>query len=126
MKRVFSALAIVLILAGCAGQKKVIQSEPIEVKAVAPVVTEVPVQEGTIPTTEHYFVTYGDTLWDIAAVKYRDAFQWPSIWHANRDQISDPDIIEVGQNLVIPRDSSVEEARLEASDWPPYKAHKKH
>lgn len=40
------------------------------------------------------------SYWEI----YNDARQWPKIYRANRDQISDPDLIYPGQVLAIPRD----------------------
>ena len=106
--------------AGCAGQKKAIESDPILAGEQS-----VPMQ--VAQDVEHYVVEFGDTLWDIAAAKYHDAFQWPILYHANRDQISNPDLIEVGQRLVIPRAPSLAaSARQEASDWPPYHKHRKH
>jgi hypothetical protein len=43
-------------------------------------------------------------LWNIARKPtiYDNAFHWPKIWQANRDQIKNPDIIYPGQNLKIP------------------------
>jgi nucleoid-associated protein YgaU len=40
------------------------------------------------------------SYWEI----YDDARQWPRIFEANRDQISDPDLIVPNQVLTIPRD----------------------
>lgn len=40
------------------------------------------------------------SYWEI----YNDARQWPKIFQANRDQISDPDLIYPDQVLTIPRD----------------------
>ena len=41
---------------------------------------------------------------------YDDAFLWPLIYKANRDQIKDPKEIFSGQMLMIPRDKSRDEA----------------
>ncbi|MGL1936653.1 MAG: LysM peptidoglycan-binding domain-containing protein [Fibrobacterales bacterium] len=46
-----------------------------------------------------------DCLWRIAENDeiYGDAFKWPQIYSANKDQIKDPDLIFPGQELVIPQ-----------------------
>jgi nucleoid-associated protein YgaU len=44
-------------------------------------------------------VIAGDTLSKIAKRYYGDANQYPRIFEANRDQLSDPDKIRVGQEL---------------------------
>lgn len=49
-----------------------------------------------------YSVQSGDSLWKIAKNHYGDGGQYMKIFYANRDQISDPDRINVGQQLVIP------------------------
>src|SRR5215204_4360273 len=57
-----------------------------------------------IPTDDValYTVVAGDTLRKIAQQFYGDEAQWPRIFNANRDQIDDPDVIQVGQVLRIP------------------------
>jgi nucleoid-associated protein YgaU len=72
-----------------------------------------------------YTVKKGDELHTIAGRKeiYNDSYQWPLIYKANRDQIRDPRMIFAGQNLVIPRDITVEElrdARKQAGAPAPY------
>jgi nucleoid-associated protein YgaU len=49
-----------------------------------------------------YTVKAGDSLSKIAKALYGDAGRWPEIFEANKDQISDPDVIRVGQELRIP------------------------
>jgi LysM domain len=49
-----------------------------------------------------YNVTAGDTLSKIAKRFYGDANQYKQIFDANRDQLSDPDKIKVGQQLRLP------------------------
>jgi len=46
-----------------------------------------------------------DCLWNIAKKPtiYDNAWLWPKIWQGNRDQITDPDVIEPGQKLRIPQ-----------------------
>ena len=44
----------------------------------------------------------GDNLWDLAYRHYKDGYLWPLILQANKDQISNPDLIEPGEKLKIP------------------------
>lgn len=64
-----------------------------------------PVPEATTGTSgqeQTYTVVAGDSLSKIAKRYYGDANQWPRIHEANRDQISNPDLIHPGQRLKIP------------------------
>jgi len=45
----------------------------------------------------------GDTLSKLAKVHLDDAKRYMEIFNANRDQLSDPNLIKVGQKLVIPK-----------------------
>jgi len=57
----------------------------------------------TAPTaTQTYTVNKGDTLSKIAKEFYGSANRWHEIFDANRDQISNPDLIKPGQVLKIP------------------------
>ncbi len=47
-------------------------------------------------------VVAGDTLSKIAKQFYGDASKYPKIFEANRDQLSDPNLIKPGQKLKIP------------------------
>lgn len=49
-----------------------------------------------------YTVVSGDTLSKIAKQYYGDANDWPKIFDANRDKLSNPDKINIGQVLQIP------------------------
>jgi hypothetical protein len=49
-----------------------------------------------------YKVQPGDTLSKIAKEKYGSANDYMKIFEANRDKLSDPNKIQVGQELVIP------------------------
>lgn len=49
-----------------------------------------------------YTVASGDNLSEIAQKVYGDGNQWQRIFEANRQTISDPDLIYPGQELVIP------------------------
>ena len=52
--------------------------------------------------TRSYTVKGGDTLSEIAKEHYGDGSQWKKIFEANRGTISDPDKIQIGQQLTIP------------------------
>lgn len=61
----------------------------------------------------HHTVVKGDTLWAISGSKayYGDPFLWPAIYKANRDQLADPHLIEVGQELEFPKWLTLSETR---------------
>lgn len=56
-------------------------------------------------TTETYLVKKGDCLWAIAKKTevYSDPYKWLLLYHANRDQIFDPNVIFPNMVLVVPR-----------------------
>lgn len=54
------------------------------------------------PAGKTYTVVRGDSLSKIAKREYGDMNQWRKIYEANRDVIENPDLIEPGQNLIIP------------------------
>jgi LysM repeat protein len=54
------------------------------------------------PRADEYTVKAGDTLSKIARQYYGDANQYMRIFEANRDQLSDPNMIRPGQKLKIP------------------------
>lgn len=77
-----------------------------------------------------YIVVRGDTLWDISGSSngYKDNFEWPLIFKANRDQITDPDLIYPKQEFCIRQDFSeqdIKKARKDAIDTPKYVPHTK-
>lgn len=49
-----------------------------------------------------YTVQKGDSLSKIAQQQYGDGKKWKAIFEANRDQITNPDLIHPGQVLKIP------------------------
>ena len=57
------------------------------------------------PPVQTYTVNKGDTLSKIAKEFYGSANRWHEIFDANRDQLSDPDLIKPGQVLKIPADT---------------------
>lgn len=56
--------------------------------------TEAPARTHTVKS--------GDSLWKLAKSYYGNGALYPAIFDANRDQLSDPNRINVGQVLVIP------------------------
>lgn len=113
----FSALKLTTIVisamfvTGCISAK----SKPTEEAAPAePAVVEevsVPVPAPPEPEPEaltSWTVVEGSNLWSIAAEEevYNVPEQWPLIYKANLDQVTDADLIYPGQVLDIPRDSS--------------------
>jgi nucleoid-associated protein YgaU len=57
---------------------------------------------GSWDATQWHEVVKGDTLSKIAENYYGDASLYPQIFEANKDVLSDPDKIRVGQKLRIP------------------------
>ncbi len=55
------------------------------------------------PAEEYYTVQPGDTLSKIAKQHYGNANEYMRIFEANRNLLSDPNKIQVGQRLLIPR-----------------------
>ncbi len=73
--------------------------------AEAPTLEDVMPDEPKVPVfdaTQWHEVVSGDTLSKIAEKYYGDPSLYPQIFEANRDQLADPDKIEVGQKLRIP------------------------
>lgn len=56
------------------------------------------------PAGKTYTVVKGDSLSKIAKREYGDPGKWRQIFEANRDIIENPDLIEPGQNLIIPEE----------------------
>lgn len=65
--------------------------------SVSDLVADINVQSGL-----EYQVKSGDTLSSIAKRFYGDASSYTKIFEANKDQLSDPDKIKVGQTLKLP------------------------
>ena len=54
------------------------------------------------PTGKTYTVVKGDSLSKIAKREYGDVREWKKIYEANKDVIDNPDLIEPGQDLIMP------------------------
>lgn len=63
---------------------------------------QVPPASKSWDATQWHEVVKGDTLSKIALKYYGDASLYPQIFEANRDILTDPDKIQVGQKLRIP------------------------
>jgi len=76
------------------------------VKVINNTASVIPVRETTnspAPKQETtYTVKKGDSLWNIAKKFYGDGSKYPKIYEANKDKISNPNLIYVGQVLTIP------------------------
>ena len=123
---VLAVASFVVFSAGCAAKQTIKPDVTPEPTMEAAVVDETPVPT-PVPGMK-YVVKKGDTLWQVSSMSkiYQDSFQWPLLYKANRDQIADPDLIEVGQELDVRKDISSEEkedAIQKAKDTPPYRPH---
>jgi hypothetical protein len=86
------------LFVGCASVQKIKTGEP-DSQAKA--------DSAKAPQAEmKYVVKKGDSLWKISAKSsvYGDPFEWPLLFRANRDQITDPDIIDTNEELGVKKD----------------------
>jgi hypothetical protein len=132
MKFLKAMLLVVVVFSliftvGCAARQTVQKDTP-AVDASSDGAVEEATPEPVKKTGKKYIVKKGDTLWEISGMGkiYSSNFQWPLLFKANRDQIQDPDLIEVDQELDVRTDfssSEIEEAVQKAKDTPPYRPH---
>lgn len=52
---------------------------------------------------DEYLVQKGDHLWKIAVMAYGDGYAWTKIWDANKELVPNPNVIETGTLLKLPR-----------------------
>jgi hypothetical protein len=121
---IIAGLALSLAALGCA-QKKDIKPE-IKPQAVA---TPAPSPEAQAPVEtvplERYTVRKGDSLWSISAGDsvMGDSMRWPLLYRQNRDAITDPDMIEISQELSYRKEmtlAEINDAVQKAQDTPDY------
>jgi len=65
-----------------------------------------PAATGGAPAGQTYTVKAGDTLSKISKQYYGDPNEYMRIFYANRDKLTDPDKIQVGQKLTIPSENA--------------------
>jgi nucleoid-associated protein YgaU len=70
--------------------------------AYSDLILNLSVDPSLAPQEQTYTVAAGDSLSKIAKHFYGNANEYMKIFEANRDKISDPNNIKVGQQLVIP------------------------
>lgn len=73
----------------------------VDIAQAAPPVVNTPTAAPE-PAAQTYTVQHGDTLSKISQRYYGNAHDYMKIYEANRDKLSDPDKIDVGQELTIP------------------------
>jgi hypothetical protein len=118
---VLAAAIAALGVAGCASQKPMQAPEP----SPTPETSAAPACG-----THSYVVRKGDSLWKIAGKSdvLGDPFQWPLLFKANRDQIQDPDFIQVSEDISYGQACTPQQiatAVKEAQMTPPFEHHKR-
>lgn len=63
----------------------------------------VKVADSDVITGSNYEVRSGDSLWKIAVRAYQDGYKWPEIAEANKDKVTNPNLIDEGMMLTLPR-----------------------
>ena len=66
-------------------------------------VVTAPAQMAPTIMDNQYTVVKGDSLWNISVRAYGDGYAWPKVWEANKTAVPNPDIVEVGSQLTLPR-----------------------
>ena len=64
-----------------------------------------PLKESLLREQQEHIVVSGDSLSKIAGMIYGDELKWPLIYSANKDIITNPNVIEIGWKLEIPSES---------------------
>ncbi len=76
-------------------QKPVEETAEVEEES-APVKSKIGTPGGT------YSVQPGDNLWTIARDYYKQAYLWPNIYRVNLNEIKNPDMLSIGNDVPIP------------------------
>ncbi|MDR0960762.1 MAG: LysM peptidoglycan-binding domain-containing protein [Propionibacteriaceae bacterium] len=63
---------------------------------------ETPEAEGSAPEVARHIVESGETLWSIAGEELGDHDRWPELYAANEEQVTDPNVIIAGSQLIVP------------------------
>jgi 5'-nucleotidase len=103
MKKFFIVLAIVAALGVTSCRQKEVTPVPVVPAATLPPVV-VPIVTGPVEAApvrlDTHRVKWGDTLWDLSYVYYRDPWMFGKIAKANK--IKNPDLIICGDILTLP------------------------
>lgn len=95
-----------LLMKGAAPSQEAANAVWDEIKRVNPrlddVVADFPIDTSLKTAAKTYTVKAGDTLSKISKEFYGNANDYMKIFNANRDQLSDPNKIQPGQELKIP------------------------
>lgn len=95
-----------LYVEGAAGSEAIKNRIWDQVKLVDPSLSDITlnisVDPSLAPKQKRYTVAAGDSLSKIAKQFYGNANQYNKIFEANRNVLSDPNMVKVGQELVIP------------------------
>jgi nucleoid-associated protein YgaU len=101
-----------LVMTGAAPNQDIVNAIWNQIKAVdatysdlaAEITVDSSLPQPTPPTPEvqKYTVVAGDSLSKISKHFYGDPNHYMKIFQANQDQLSDPNVIQIGQELVIP------------------------
>lgn len=88
-------------------QSQVEESVVSESQTVAASANDVPAVQTTPvipppPPDVHYTVKWGNSLWRISRMHYENPLLWSNIFDANRERISNPNLIFPGQQFLIP------------------------
>ena len=86
---------------GLGHKEEVVTAEAKAEVDVAQLQEQAPVAE-PVATAQTYTVQHGDTLSKISERYFGNSHSYMKIFEANRDKLSDPDKIQVGQELTIP------------------------
>lgn len=84
-----------------AGQELKMPRPAMEEMASAPASEETLGEQTVGITGEKYTVQENDNLWDICVHSYGDGYKWPEV--ARENNLYNPDYLEVGQELKLPR-----------------------
>jgi nucleoid-associated protein YgaU len=98
-----------LVMTGTAPNQDIVNEVWNQIKAVDPTYSDL-AAEITVdsslpqpaPAAKKYTVVAGDSLSKIAKNFYGDGNKYMKIFEANKDQLKDPNTIQIGQELVIP------------------------
>jgi len=82
-----------------ARENKISNPSQIEIgqKLIVPTLTQA--QKETTEIPGEYKVIKGDNLWRIAITYFKDGYQWKKIWELNKDEIINPNRLEIGMTL---------------------------